>query len=80
MTAMAPKVRRWRGTEAGRMGDDAEALAHGERGHDGGLLDAEHRQRGGIAQGVQAGVAEAGNDEAGSVVLKPPGRGEEPVR
>jgi hypothetical protein len=55
------------GDGGGQDRDDAEALAEGEGGGDGGLLDAEDGFGGPVAQGVKAGIAETGDDEGGGV-------------
>jgi hypothetical protein len=52
------------GDGGGQDRDDAEALAEGEGGVNGGLLDAEDGFGGAVAQRVEAGVAETGDDEA----------------
>jgi hypothetical protein len=57
------------GDGGGQDRDHAEALAEGERGGDGGLLDAENGFGGPVAQGVKAGIAETGDDVSGGVGL-----------
>ena len=50
--------------------DDAEAVAARERGEHAAFVDAEHRPPRRLAAHVQAGIAEAGDDEGvGRVVL-----------
>ena len=49
--------------------DHAKALSKGQRGHDGGLLNADNGQGGLIAQRMQARIAKAGNHIARSIRL-----------
>jgi hypothetical protein len=65
--AHGPEGAQVAGDGGGQDRDDAEALAEGEGGCDGGLLDAEDGFGGAVAQRVEAGVAEAGDDEGGGV-------------
>jgi hypothetical protein len=74
VTPMAPEGAQVPRDRGGQDRDHAEALAEGQRGHHRAFLDAEHGPGRPVAQGMQGGIAETGDDEARRLGFQPFGQ------